>query len=217
MPPQHVCSSVVIAGNTEEPSNESNIMKQLELAIRQMIAISDEEMTGLLKDCYHKTFKKKALLSVPDRVANEIFFIKRGIIRVMITDVNGVEHTTHFALENQFIADYSSFLQKTPAQYSLQALEETETIVLPRPVIEWGYQNLKEGDKLGRLIAEYYFIYLDTRIINLYSQTARMRYGHITQIFPNIHNRAPQHMIASYIGITPVHLSRLKKAVSATI
>ena len=99
---------------------------------------------------------------------------------------------------------------KRPSVYSLQALEDTSVIVMPRSIIEWGYQELREGDKLGRLIAEYYFFYQDTRIKNMFALTPKERYDSIAEVFPNIHNRVPQHMIASYLGITPVHLSRLK-------
>jgi hypothetical protein len=120
-------------------------------------------------------------------------------------------------LENQFIADYSGFILQQPALYSLQALEETHVVVLPRQAIEWGYNHMEEGDRLGRLIAEYYFIYQDTRIKNLYARTPKERYDSIAEVFPNIHNRVPQHMIASYLGITPVHLSRLKKADSKKV
>jgi hypothetical protein len=97
----------------------------------------------------------------------------------------------------------------------MQALEPLEVVVMPRAAIEWGYENLTQGEKLGRLIAEFYFIYQDNRIKNGYALSPKMRYDHITDVFPNIHNRAPQHMIASYLGITPVHLSRLKKSVSS--
>jgi hypothetical protein len=90
-------------------------------------------------------------------------------------------------------------------------------VVLPRPAIEWGYENLAEGQKMGRLIAEYYFIYQDERIKNMYIRTPKQRYDNITEVFPNIHNRAPQHMIASYLGVTPVHLSRLKKSEIANL
>ena len=83
--------------------------------------------------------------------------------------------------------------------------------MLPRAAVEWGFQNMLEGQKLGRLIAEYYYIYQDQRIKNTYALTPKQRYDSISQVFPNINNRAPQHMIASYLGITPVHLSRLKK------
>lgn len=190
-------------------------MEQLISAIRAMIAISDAELNHFLTACQVKTFRKQSIISKPGQVPNEIFFIKRGIVRVTILDNQGTEHTIHFALENQFIADYSSFMLLQPALYTLQALEDTEVVVLPRHVIEWGYHHLAQGDRLGRLIAEFYFIYHDNRIKNLYARTPKERYDSITEVFPNIHNRAPQHMIASYLGITPVHLSRLKRAARA--
>ena len=105
--------------------------------------------------------------------------------------------------------------QPKPDQYcesvSIRTLEETQVVVLPRAAIEWGYSNLKEGEKMGRLVAEYYYIYQDDRIKNNYVRTPKQRYDSISEVFPNIHNRVPQHMIASYLGISPIHLSRLKK------
>ena len=187
-------------------------MEQIRQAIRQMITASENELDGLLAACTHQTFKRQSLLSCPGPVPGEIFFINRGLIRVIITDREGTEHTIHFALQNQFIADYSGFLLGQPSLYSLQAVEETQAVVMPRSAIEWGYEHLGQGDRLGRLIAEYYFIYQDNRIKNGYARTPKERYDTITEVFPNIHNRVPQHMIASYLGITPVHLSRLKKA-----
>jgi len=76
------------------------------------------------------------------------------ILKVLITNKEGTENIIHFALENQFIADYSNFMQQQPSFYTFQALEETEVVVLPRKTIEWGYENLTEGQKMGRLIAE---------------------------------------------------------------
>lgn len=187
-------------------------MEQIRQVIKKMINVLDEELNEFLSQSVVKTFKRQEVLSRPNIVPNEIFFINKGIIRVLITDSEGTEHTIHFALENQFIADYSNFIQKQPSIYSLQALEETEVVVLPRTVIEWGYKNLTDGQKMGRLIAECYFIYQDDRIINLYIRTPKQRYDKITDVFLNIHNRVPQHMIASYLGITPIHLSRLKKS-----
>ncbi|MBN8720758.1 MAG: cyclic nucleotide-binding domain-containing protein [Sediminibacterium magnilacihabitans] len=160
-------------------------MDQIRQTIRQMIEISDQEFENFLSRCIVKKFKRYEVVSRPNIVPNEIFFVNKGLIRVIVTDKDGTEHSLHFALENQFIADYSAFMLKQPSLYTLQTEEETETVVMPRAAIEWGYKNLKQGDKLGRLIAE---------------------------VFPNIHDRVPQHMIASYLGITPIHLSRLKKA-----
>lgn len=182
--------------------------------MKSMISISEEELNEFLSKAITKTFRRQETVSRVNAVPNEIYFINKGLIRVLITDNEGTEHTIHFALENQFIADYSNFILKQPSMYCLQAVEETEVVVLPRSAIEWGYKHLTEGQKMGRLIAEFYFIYQDDRIKNLYARTPKQRYDSITEVFPNIHNRVPQHMIASYLGITPVHLSRLKKAES---
>lgn len=187
-------------------------MDQIKQVIKGIISISEDELGNFLGQSITKTFRRQEIISRPNFVPNEIFFINKGLIRVIVTDNEGTENTVHFALENQFISDYSNFIQKLPSFYTLQALEETEAVVLPRATIEWGYKNLKEGEKMGRLIAEYYFIYQDNRIKNTFSRTPKQRYDSITDVFPNIHNRVPQHMIASYLGITPVHLSRLKKA-----
>ena len=182
--------------------------------LRQMIRISDEEILIFIQKCERRQYVRKAFLSEPGKVPHEVFFILSGLLRVMVTDREGNEHTVHFALENQFIADYSAFIQGRPAYYALQALEPLEVLVLPRAAIEWGYQHLAEGEKLGRLIAEYYFIYQDHRLQNQYVRNPKERYDSIGEVFPNIHNRVPQHMIASYLGITPEFLSKIRKDLS---
>jgi signal-transduction protein with cAMP-binding, CBS, and nucleotidyltransferase domain len=187
-------------------------MDRIGQAIRQMIDVSEAELAGFLEKCYVKTFRRQVALSRPGAVPDEVYFVNRGVVRVVVTDPEGTEHTVHFALEDQFIADYAGFLLKQPGLYTLQAVEETEVVVLPRAAVEWGYSNLAQGEKLGRLVAEFYFIYHDYRIKNGYARTPKQRYDTLTEVFPNIYNRVPQHMIASYLGITPVHLSRLKKA-----
>lgn len=186
-------------------------MQQIKQVMQQMIQVSEDELNDFLSRASLKTFRRQESLSLANAIPHEIFFINKGLVRVSLTDHEGSDHTIHFALENQFIADYSNFIQQQPSFYSLQAVEDTEVVVLPRAIIDWGYANLGEGEKMGRLIAEYYFIYQDNRIKNSYIRTPKQRYDHITEVFPNIHNRVPQHMIASYLGITPIHLSRLKK------
>ncbi len=185
--------------------------RQIITVMQQLIKASPAELKQFLSYTTVKNFRRLEMMCCAGQVPGEIFFINKGIIRVTINDNEGKDHTIHFGLENQFIADYSSFLLQQPAVYSLQALEPTELVVLPRACIEWGYLHMEEGQKLGRLIAEFYFIYQDERIRNQYARTPRERYDYMATVFPNIHNRVPQHMIASYLGITAVHLSRLKK------
>ncbi len=192
-------------------------MGQITAVIQNMINTNPQEIASFCSAVSIRYCKKHEIIAKEGHIPAEIYFINNGMLRVIVNDAKAVDHTIHFALENQFIADYSSFLQQKPAMYSLQALEATELLVLPRDSIEMGYQSMAEGQKLGRLIAEFYFIYQDERIRNQYARTAKERYDYMSTVFPGIHDRVPQYMIASYLGITPVHLSRLKKPTPSKI
>lgn len=176
-----------------------------------MIDLSAEEAAWFAGSCSTRFLKRKASLLHPGERVDEVYFVVSGLLRVYVTDKEGREHTIHFATENQFITDYSSFLRNELAVYTIEAIETTEIVVLSRDLIEKGYRELTQGEKLGRLIAEYYFVYQDHHIRKMHTHSPKERYDEIRQIFPGILQRAPQHMIASYLGITPVHLSRLKR------
>jgi len=147
-----------------------------------MIDASDQELNDFFGLCITQKFERSEIIGRPGIVPNEIFFINRGLIRVIVTDKGGVEHSLNFALENQFIADYAAFILKPPSLYTIQTQEYTDVVVLPRAAVDWGYKNLRQGDRLGRLIAEFYFIYQDNRINNLYSRTPKERYDPITEV-----------------------------------
>ena len=185
-------------------------MEFFKFIVAQIINCSPEEWEGFAKQIRVQEFKKNAFLAEANRVPDEVFLIEKGLIRVLINDSKGTEQTFHFATEGQFIADYASYLRRQPAHYSLQALEDTRVVVIPRAAIDWGYEHMKQGEKLGRLVAEQYFSYHDDRIKQTFSLTPKERYHKIEEVFPGILNRIPQHMIASYLGISSVHLSRIK-------
>jgi len=179
--------------------------------ISSLIKITEDDLSSLKSRCTYGSFKKKDILRAEGELVQEIYFLINGILRLCITDDDGQIHTTHFAVENQFIADYTALITGLPAKYSLEALEDSEIVILPKSALDWFYKEVEEGEKLGRLIWDDYFIYLDNRIQHMYTLSAKARYDIMQSIFPNIHQRVPQHMIASYIGISNVHLSRIKK------
>lgn len=185
-------------------------MEQLKTAIRKFIDATEIELLGFTSRCEKQKFRKKELIYEPHSRPNFTFFITRGMVRYFITDMDGTEHTIHFSIENEFAGDYASMLENRISYTSIQALEPLEIIKIPKTTIEWGYRNMRYGDRLGRRIAESYFTLMDRRIQDVYLRSTKQRYQYISESFPNIHNRVPQHMIASYLGITAVHLSRLR-------
>lgn len=180
--------------------------------IRTLITADDNELRGLLALCEVRTIPRRAYLSRAGERVDEVYYIVRGLLRVVLVAANGAEHTTHLAYEDRLFAEYTAYLLRPPATYDLQAFDVTEVVVLPRPAIEWGYRHMAQGERLGRLIAEQYFVYLDQRVQGLLTLPPEVRYAQLTRIFPDVHARVPQHMLASYLGITPEHLSRLKRA-----
>ncbi len=89
-----------------------NSMEQIRQEMKQMIRVSEDEPDDFLRQATTKTFRRQETVSRPGVVPNEIFFISKWLISVLITDNKGMEHTIHFAIENRFIADYASFMQE---------------------------------------------------------------------------------------------------------
>lgn len=179
--------------------------------IKSQINASDDELKELISKCEIKTYKKKTIISKSNNTNQDLFFIEKGLIRLFITDSRGIQHTTHFAQENVFITDYTALASGEPAKYNLEAIEDTEIVILSKKNLNWLYTNLEEGEKLSRKVLDNYFVYFDNRLQHFYTHTPQERFDLMNSIFPDIYNKVPQHMIASYINITPVHLSRLKK------
>src|SRR6185503_18854812 len=112
---------------------------------------------------------------------------------------------------NHFVADFSSFLTRKPARENIHALEDCELALISQKDLEKLYSESFAFQKLGRLIAEYNYVLAVERIYSLQHESALERYNHLLEIYPNLINRVPHHYIASYLGITPESLSRIRK------
>lgn len=178
--------------------------------IGQLIDFSKEEADFFTQHISIKQYGKGSFLLHENKIAQCIFFINEGITRNLVTTPDGVEHTQYFSQENTFITEYASFLHGTPAIYGIQCIEPCEVAIIPKQSIELGYLHIKEGNKLGRLIAEAYFVQFVRNAHERQTKTVIQQYEDLEKRFPRIHQRVPQHMVASFLGVTPVHLSRLK-------
>lgn len=177
-----------------------------------VISFTPEEIQGFLPLLSIKNFKKKDILLRQGDVAEAVFFINSGMTRNFITNDKGEEITAHFTMEGNYVAEYASFLKARKATCSIQALEDVEAVIINHKALKYGYEQVKDGNKLGRIIAENYFMMAVDKLEEIYAGDLLERFDKLNDTFPGIHQRVPQHMIASYLGITPVHLSRLKSA-----
>ncbi|HUH28745.1 Crp/Fnr family transcriptional regulator [Gelidibacter sp.] len=187
-------------------------LETIKEVISNYIEINEEEWRSYSSGFSVQTFRKKEILLAQGHLCRDVFFVVEGLLRVFFVDGEGEEKTFHFSFENTFSADYESFLKKMPSNYSIQALEDTTVVLMSYDMLHGGYKILRNGEKLGRLLAEEYFFIFNDKIQAIYTQSPLERYNRLIQKFPNILQRIPQHYIASYLTISSVHLSRLKNS-----
>lgn len=180
--------------------------------LKKYIPVTDDEWSAYSVFLRSKKVRKKTVIHSEGSVCKEVFFIRSGLLRIYFTDQEGNEKTFHFAVENTFVTDYESLLKQIPANYSIQALEDSELLIMPESMIRYGYDHLRYGEKLGRLLAEEYFLIFSNKVKSIYTLSPIERYNHLKEMIPSIFQRVSQHYIASYLNISPVHLSRLKSS-----
>ena len=178
--------------------------------ITEIVDLSEEDLINLTSKMEFKKYKKGSFLIQVNELNDKFFFINKGIVRNLSSDFEGNELTYDFKIEGMFVSEHISFLNGSLATLSSQCLEDCEVIIVTKKVLDEFYITSQQGEKLGRLISEKIILELLNDRIDLHSKTVSQRYIELTNKFPKIHQRIPQHFIASYLGITSVHLSRIK-------
>jgi CRP-like cAMP-binding protein len=154
--------------------------------------------------------KKGELLVRNGDTCRQVSFINKGLLRFFYL-VNGKEISTGFVPENAYVSQYDSFLTNQPSAGNIDALEDCELINLSYDDMQALYKSNPVFEIFGRKIAEMLFIMISSQTTMLLTMSPEERYRSVIQNHPFVIQRVPQYMIASFIGITPEHLSRLRK------
>jgi CRP-like cAMP-binding protein len=154
-------------------------------------------------------FKKGEMLQRQGAETSMGFFVKSGLLRSYIIDKKGKEHIFHFACENWVIADIESQEFDQPSELFIDCIEDAEVVLFSRAGLADSQRSadmiFDEVKLLSRRIGV-----MQRRVLMLMSSTASERYTYFIKTYPNLPNRVPQHMIASYLGITPQALSTIR-------
>ncbi|GAA3747029.1 Crp/Fnr family transcriptional regulator [Flavobacterium ginsengisoli] len=160
-----------------------------------------------------RTLKKGELLLTENQICNEIVFIEKGILRSFFVNHKGDEITNCFAFENEFMASFASFITEEKAEENIQALTDTKLQVLNRKALEKLYKLGFNWQETGRKLTEIEFVNLHKRMISFQKLSGAERYRELYQNHQKYIQLIPLQYLASYLGITPRHLSRIRKAV----
>jgi CRP-like cAMP-binding protein len=186
------------------------MIPQLRDFFRLFINFSDEELEEVSHFFHPKKLKKGQHLLLPGEIATETGFVVKGVFRVYYL-VEGKESTRFLGCENIFIGSIPSFTTQTPCVEYVEALENSELLMLSFQDLQKMYDISPKWDRLVRLLAEYSYNEQQRRIYSLIALTAQERYEELAKNRPDIIQRIPQYIIANYLGISPETLSRIRK------
>lgn len=182
-------------------------------SISSYIALTGDEKDYFIKLLDFKKIKAKKLLLKEGEVCKHSSFVIKGCLRGYAVDKNGFEHVMTFAPKGWWIADMQSLLSQKPGTLNLEALQDSELLMLSRKNQELLYNSIPKFERFFRVIAENSLVSYQNRLMDNLSLTARERYLKFCTTYPGLIDKLPQKQVAAYIGVTPEFLSKMKKAI----
>jgi CRP-like cAMP-binding protein len=187
--------------------------QQLRIFLAEYIPCSEEEWR-FVQACFHppQIFDKGDYLCSEGHTCDYLWYQITGLIRFFNVDENGEEQTRHFSFPDILLTSYASFVQRIPSPESIQALETTLVLPLHYQRNQELASQLPQWSVFTEKYVREVYAYLEQRLRDQLGKTAEQRYHDFCQTFPQYAHRIPLQQIASYLGITPQSLSRIRRA-----
>lgn len=187
--------------------------RQLRQHINQFSILSNEEWKALEPHLSIIHLKKHQLIATQEVVADQIGFILEGVFRQFYTK-DGEERTTYFFFDQQLVAAYMSCITARPSPVHIEALTDATCLVFPYAVLKALFSQYAGWQEFGRVFAEYVMVALEERMACLLMLSPEERYLALLEGDQrHLLQRVPQHYIATYLGITPVSMSRIRNRI----
>jgi len=182
--------------------------------LKEQAGVTDTQLVHLKKRTNKRAIKKKEVLLHKGEVCKHFFYVEKGLLRLYSIDRGGREHILQFAPEKWLIIDRASFYFNEPSEFYIDAIEESIITVLDEEFINSASEISPQFRKHNERILQNHIRHLQIRIERLIGASAEERYLNFLERYPNLISRVPQWMIASYLGITPESLSRIRRELS---
>ena len=178
--------------------------------IEKYFTLSEAEKTTILGLTQIKKLRKKEFLLKEGEVSKCSAFVLSGCLRSYFVDTNGFEHILQFAIEDWWITDMMSITTQTAANLNIDAIQDSELLILTRENQLELFEKCPKMEKYFRIITEKGMANIQTRLLENMSLPAVQRYKNLTKKYPKLVEKVPQKLIASFLGITPEFLSKLR-------
>jgi CRP/FNR family transcriptional regulator len=187
---------------------------ELLIHIKRYVSLTPAEEQLLCNHIQPVSLKKKAFLLGPGKVCPGNYFIVKGCMRLYFINNKLNEHIIQFGIENWWISDADSLLNGKPSNCYLQAIEASELLILPAKKQAMLFEAIPRLESYFRIMIQIVYVAAQRRIGFIFNQTEEERYRSFVSQFPGFAQRVPQYMIASYLGLTPQYISRLRAKTS---
>jgi len=182
----------------------------------EKINLTEEEKQLSQTFFVSKKIRKKQYVLQEGDVCKYIAFVEKGLLRSYMINEKGQEHINQFAFEGWWIADQFSYLTGEPSKYNIEAMEDCELLLLSKQAEEQMLQQIPKLERYFRILLQNSLVATQKRLASSLSQSAEERYHELIQDCPStLPHRIPQHMLASFLGITPETLSRIRKNITS--
>jgi CRP-like cAMP-binding protein len=178
------------------------------------LPLSAQEITDLEARLHMRTFKRRQFLLQEGDVCKHYNFVIEGGFRMYKVDAKGNEHNLQFAVENNWISDIGSFHSELPSEMNIEAFENSRVFQIEKSDLLHLYTEYISFNRNFRVLVENAFIELQKRVLQNISSTAEERYLDFLNAHPDLFNRISNVQIASYLGVTPEFLSKIRKNIS---
>ncbi len=180
----------------------------------EKVQLTEEEKVLVKSFFLPKKLRKKQYLLQEGDACKYVTFVEAGLLRSYSIDDKGSEHILQFAFEGWWIGDQYSFLTGEPSVYTIDALEDSQLLLLTKEAEDNMMEAVPKMERFFRILMQNSLIAMQRRLVNSLSKTAEEKYSDLVVSCPSIPQRVPQHMMASFLGITPETLSRIRKQIS---
>ncbi|HKG05155.1 MAG TPA: Crp/Fnr family transcriptional regulator [Pedobacter sp.] len=179
--------------------------------LQKKVAITDEQFALISDKLKIKSFEKNEMILMKGEVSSHVYFVLNGLLRSYSIDSKGKTHIIQFAPELWWLSERNGILFNEESEFFLDAIERTSAIVMPKDFFNEAARIVPCMNDLNSSMLNNAIRFMQRRINMLLSATAEERYLNFIHLYPNLTLRVPQWMIASYLGITPESLSRVRK------
>ena len=182
--------------------------------LENKVILNTDDFQLIESVCIIKKLRKHQFLLTEGDTCTFNAFVCEGFLRKYSVDDKGSEHSVYFATENWWISDRQSLMDGTPSKYFIDAVEDTVALLISKSNFDMLCERIPSFKDMVNHILQKSLNATHERINTTFQSTAEEKYLHFLKTFENLANRVPRHMLASYLGITPETLSRIRKQVS---